>query len=462
MSRARLACRRARTLTRPGGVVLCALTLVLCGGAGHAFAQAVSQPAATRDDNAQARRWFEDAKFGLFIHWGVYSLLGKGEWVMDHDKIPISEYAKLPPRFNPTRFDAVAWVKLAKSAGAKYINITAKHHDGFCMFASRLTDYDIVDATPYRTDPLKALADACQQEKIKLFFYYSLLDWHHTDYFPGGKTGQTAGRPAQGDPKRYVAYYQGQVRELCTNYGALGGIWFDGWWDKPDADWDLAGTYRLIHELQPGALVGNNHHVAPFPGEDFQMFEQDRPGENAAGFNSAGVAAKLPLETCLTINQSWGFTARDTKFKSTEQLIHALVGAAGRGANLLLNVGPRPDGTIGPEFSERLQAMGKWLTTYGASVYGTHRGPIPPQSWGVSTAKGSPEHPSEIYLHVFKLKDGTSIVFDPSFSWTPYLFGKPEPLRMKQTKKGLVLDLPLEASMPMDTVIALTPKVTAR
>ena len=330
------------------------------------------------------------------------------------------------------------------------------------MFASRLTDYDIVDATPYHADPLKALADACHQEKIKLFFYYSLLDWHHPDYFPMGKTGQTAGRSAKADPKRYVEYYQGQIRELCTNYGAIGGIWFDGWWDKPDADWDLAGTYRLIHELQPGALVGNNHHVAPFPGEDFQMFEQDMPGENAAGFNKAGVAAKLPLETCLTINQSWGYNARDTRFKTAEQLIHALLGAAGRGANLLLNVGPRPDGTIGPEFTQRLQEVGKWLATYGESVYGTRRGPIPPQAWGISTAKGSPEHPTEIYLHVFKLKEGTSIVFDPSFSWTPYLFGKPKPLELRQTKKSLVLDLPREASMPIDTIIALTPKVIGR
>jgi alpha-L-fucosidase len=455
-------CRSGSFGTRPTGVEFLMLTLALCVGTDRAFAQPTDQPAATTDLNSQGKRWFEDARFGLFIHWGVYSLLGKGEWVMDRDKIPIAEYAKLPPRFNPTRFDVVAWAKLARSAGAKYITITAKHHDGFCMFASRLTDYDIVDATPYRADPLKALADACRQEKIKLFFYYSLLDWHHPDYFPQGKTGATAGRPAGGDPKRYVAYYQGQVRELCTNYGTLGGIWLDGWWDKPEADWDLAGTYRMIHELQPGALVGNNHHVAPFPGEDFQMFEQDLPGENASGFNKAVVAARLPLETCLTINQSWGYNARDTRYKSAEQLIHALLGAAGRGANLLLNVGPRPDGTIGPEFTERLQEVGKWLMTYGASVYGTRRGPIPPQSWGVSTARGTPEHPDEIYLHVFKRKDGASIVFDPSFSWTPYLFGRPEPLKLKQTKKSLILDLPREPSMPMDTIIALTPKVMTR
>jgi alpha-L-fucosidase len=462
MNRSRPTRKSASQMTGRAGVILAVSLLGLIAGAGHPGDQPASQSPATSEENAQARRWFKDAKVGLFIHWGIYSLLAKGEWVMDNDRIPIVEYAKLPPLFDPTRFDAHAWVTLAKSAGAKYITITAKHHDGFCMFGSNLTDYDIVDTARYHKDPLKALADACHQEKIKLFFYYSLLDWHHPDYFPGGKTGQSAGRPAKPDPARYVEYYQGQIRELCTNYGAIGGIWFDGWWDKPDAAWDLAETYRMIHELQPGALVGNNHHVAPFPGEDFQMFEQDLPGENVAGFNKANVAARMPLETCLTINQSWGYNARDTRFKPAEQLIHALLGAAGRGANLLINIGPRPDGTISPEFTQRLQDVGKWLATYGESVYGTRRGPIPPQSWGVSTARGSSEHPTEIYLHVFKIKSGASIVFDPRFSWTPYLFGQAQPLKLRQTKKSLVLDLPNEASMPIDTIVTLTPKVIGR
>jgi alpha-L-fucosidase len=182
---------------------------------------------------AEARRWFEDAKFGLFVHWGVYSLVGKGEWVMDKDKLPISEYAKLPPQFNPSKFDADEWVKLAQAAGMKYITITSKHHDGFCMFDSNLTSYDIVDATPYGKDPLKALADACHKHGVKLFFYYSLLDWHHPDYYPLGKSGKTAGRAPNGNWKAYVSYYQGQVRELCSNYGEIGGLWFDGWWDRP-------------------------------------------------------------------------------------------------------------------------------------------------------------------------------------------------------------------------------------
>ena len=224
-----------------------------------------AQVAATREQVPEkrlaARGTFQDDRFGLFIHWGVYSLVGEGEWVMEHDKLPASEYDVLPPRFNPTRFDAPAVVKLARDSGAKYITITAKDHDGFCMFDSRLTEFDIVQKTPFHADPLKALATACHEQKIKLFFYYSLLDWHHPDYFPLGKTGKPAGREANGDWKRYVAYYQGQIRELCTGYGELGGIWLDGCWDRPDAPWDLAGTYQMIHDLQPAALVGNDHHM---------------------------------------------------------------------------------------------------------------------------------------------------------------------------------------------------------
>jgi alpha-L-fucosidase len=445
------------------GIALLTVALGVSVRAGFLPAPASEAPASGTERNAAARRWFQDAKFGLFIHWGVYSLLAKGEWVMDNDKLPIREYASLPPRFNPTKFDADAWVKLAKAAGARYITITSKHHDGFCMFASKLTDYDIVDATPYRTDPLKALADACHDQNIKLFFYYSLLDWHHRDYFPTGKTGKAAGREAGGDWKRYVAYYQGQVRELCTNYGEIGGIWFDGWWDRPDADWDLAGTYRLIHELQPRALVGNNHHVAPMPGEDFQMFEQDLPGENAAGFNKAGIAADLPLETCLTINESWGYNAADTRFKSAEEIVRALVGAAGRGANLLLNVGPRPDGTIGPESRQRLVDVGKWLAAYGDSIYGTRGGPIAPQPWGVSTAKGSKDRPTEIYLHILKPEPQTPIILnEATASWTPYLYGKDRPLKLTQSPRGMALSLPEDAVTPIDTIIALRPQVLGR
>ncbi|AMV38982.1 alpha-L-fucosidase [Planctomyces sp. SH-PL62] len=407
--------------------------------------------------NALARRWFEDAKFGLFVHWGVYSLLGKGEWVMNNDKIPIAEYRKLPPQFNPTKFDAEEWVKLAKSAGVRYITVTTKHHDGFCMYDSKLTDYDVVDGSPYAKDPIKALADACRKHRIKLFFYYSLLDWHHPDYFPLGKTGHDAGREEKGDWSKYVAYYQGQVRELCTNYGEIGGLWFDGWWDAPEAAWDLEGTYKLIHDLQPGALVGNNHHVAPFPGEDFQMFEQDLPGENSAGFNKAEATTALPLETCLTMNESWGYNSRDDHFKSAEQIVRALAGAAGRGANLLLNVGPKPDGTIGPEFAERLLAVGRWLEGNGKAIYGTRKGPIPPQPWGVTTDRdGSEGQVPTIYLHILKPDVNEVTLPEMLVEAVAFPLGGMVPLKKEMAGGGVKFTLPDDDRDPYDTIISVT------
>ncbi|WP_165244741.1 alpha-L-fucosidase [Paludisphaera soli] len=433
---------------------------------GAAFAGLLAAPRARAEEpaprpeespNARARRWFEDAKFGLFVHWGVYSLLGKGEWVMNNDKIPLAEYRKLPPQFNPVKFDAEEWVKLAKSAGARYITVTTKHHDGFCMYDSKLTDYDVVDGTPYARDPIKALADACRKNRIKLFFYYSLLDWHHPDYFPLGKTGHDAGREKKGDWSRYVAYYQGQVRELCTNYGEIGGLWFDGWWDAPEAAWDLEGTYKLIHELQPGALVGNNHHVAPFPGEDFQMFEQDLPGENSAGFNKAEAATALPLETCLTMNDSWGYNSRDVHFKTPEQVVRALAGAAGRGANLLLNVGPKPDGTIGPEFAGPLLEVGRWLEGHGKAIYGTRKGPIAPQPWGVTTARDASEgQVPTIYLHVLR-SDAKDLTLPEALATSVVLpLGGMTPLMTTAAEDGVKLTIPEDARDPFDTILTVT------
>lgn len=297
--------------------------------------------------NIEAREWFQDAKFGLFVHWGVYCLLAKGEWVMYRDEIPIAEYEKLLPKFNPVKFDPDEWCRMVKDAGMSYITITSKHHDGFAMFDSKISDYDIVDRTPYGKDVLKMLADACERHGLKLFFYHSQLDWHHLDYYPRGNTGNYAsGRPDRGDWYEYLDYMDGQLKELCTNYGKIGGIWFDGMWDKPTADWRLGKTYSLIHQLQPQAMIGSNHHRAPFPGEDFQMFEKGLPGKDP--YSKEKAISVLPLETCETINNAWGYNENDRRFKSVKELIQYLVKAAGNNANFLLNVGPRPDGTIQP------------------------------------------------------------------------------------------------------------------
>jgi alpha-L-fucosidase len=359
-----------------------------------ADAGSVATPYRPTSANQAAREWFQDARFGMFIHWGVYSVPARGEWVMEHEHIPVSEYEKFAPQFDPTPFSAQEIVALAKRAGMKYITITSKHHDGFAMWPTKQGPWNIVAATPYKQDPLKALAAEAQRQGIKLFFYYSMLDWHSADYFPLGRTGHFTGRPAAGDFNRYLDYMDAQLTELLRGYGPIGGIWFDGFWDKPDADWQLSRTYGLIHGLQPAALIGNNHHRTPFPGEDFQMFEQDLPGENSAGFNKASVS-DLPLETCETINHSWGYTRDDKDFKSVSQLIHLLVRAAGANANFLLNIGPTAEGRVQPEFVERLQAMGDWLRGHGDTVYGTRAGPISPRSWGVTTARGN-----RIYVHV--------------------------------------------------------------
>src|SRR2546430_1000840 len=199
-------------------------------------AQAFGQAYQPTEANLKARESYQNARFGMFIHWGVYSVLGDGEWVMNTRKITVAEYEKLAPKFDPTEYDAAAWVALAKAAGMKYITITSKHHDGFAMWGTKQNHWNIVDATPYKKDVLKMLADECHRQGIKLFFYHSQLDWHNTDYYPRGNTGKTAGRPESGNFDRYLDFMDSQLRELLTGYGDIAGIWFDGMWDKPRSE----------------------------------------------------------------------------------------------------------------------------------------------------------------------------------------------------------------------------------
>jgi alpha-L-fucosidase len=401
-------------------------------------------------ENLKAREWFQDAKFGMFIHWGVYSVLGDGEWVMHNRKMTIAEYEKLAPKFNPTEFNAAEWVALAKEAGMRYITFTSKHHDGFAMWHTKQSRWNIVDATPYGKDVIKMLADECHKQGIKLFLYHSHLDWHHPDYYPRGRTGQYSGRPESGNWYRYLDYLDAQLEELLTNYGPIAGIWFDGWWDKPDADWRLQKTYSLIHRLQPAALIGNNHHRRPFEGEDFQMFEKDLPGHNTAGFNAEAEIGNLPLETCDTINRSWGYNAKDNRYKSVRELIQYLVRAAGYNANFLLNVGPMPNGKIQPEFVERLRGMGQWLRENGDSIYGTRGGPIPPRPWGVTTRKGN-----KVFVHVLDWPDELLAIPDIPNVKTAKAFPSGTPVTMRRAEGGLLLRLPASLRNPIDTIVVL-------
>ncbi len=360
--------------------------------------------------NLKAREWFGNAKFGLFIHWGPFSIPGDGEWVMNNRNITVKNYTRLMDFFNPIDFDAHAWVKMAKDAGMEYITLITRHHDGFSMWDTKQSDFNIMHS-PYHKDIVRMLADECHKQGIKLFLYYSLLDWRRDDYsYWTGNTGKGTGRTVQGDWNNYIAFMKNQLTELLTNYGEIGGIWFDGYWDQldnenhdnptPRVDWHFREIYDLIHKLQPQCLVGNNHHITPLPGEDFQMFEKDLPGGNTTGFGGAGISP-LPLETCETINNSWGFNITDTTYKTHKQLVDYLVKANGFGANFLLNIGPMPNGDIQPEFKERLSYIGSWLKTYGESIYNTGGGYMRPQSWGSITQRDG-----KMYVHILERNAG--------------------------------------------------------
>jgi alpha-L-fucosidase len=413
-------------------------------------------------ENLDNREWFQDNKYGLFVHWGVYSLMAGGgdqgiaEWIMERKNIPIVQYEKLPAFFNPTQFDPDEWVSMVKKAGMRYITITSKHHDGFAMYDSQVSDYNVVDATPYGKDILGRLKEACDKQGIKLFFYHSQLDWHHPDYFPHGRTGtKIADRSQSGDFNKYIDYMNTQLTELLTQYGDIGGIWFDGMWDKPDADWRLDETYALIHKLQPGALIGSNHHKMPFPGEDFMMFERDLPGENSMGFNNTAISDQVPLEMCETMNGSWGFNIVDQNYKSVERLVQTMVRAAGYGANFLLNTGPMPNGKIQPENVDTLMAIGRWLETHGDAIYGTRKGPVRPQDWGATTTKGN-----LVYVHVLDYRGRPLEIsgIDPERIRSATYFDDGSRAEVKRGKEGITLTIDKDKLKPIDTIVVLTLK----
>jgi alpha-L-fucosidase len=290
------------------------------------------------------------------------------------------------------------------------------------------------------------------------------LDWHHPDYFPRGRTGQHSGRVEHGEFANYLDFMDSQLAELCGgDYGKIAGIWFDGWWDQrvggpaaaptdTQVDWRLEQTYDLIHRLQPQALIGNNHHVTPFSGEDFQMFERDLPGQNQAGHSADATISQLPLETCDTINGAWGYNAKDDQFKSVDQLIHYLVRAAGHNANLLLNVGPMPDGRIQPECVERLRAMGQWTGKYGQSIYGTRGGPVSPREWGASTRRGS-----TVYLHVLQTAGPrVTLTGTADFQYGTARYFDGQAVRLERNQQGeLVVPVPEPLQGQPDMIIVL-------
>ncbi len=389
-------------------------------------------------DNMASREKFQDNKFGIFLHWGLYSMTAQGEWYLNSG-IRHDEYKKLAGGFYPAGFDAAEWVSAIKASGARYICFTTRHHDGFSMWNTAFSDYNIVQATPFKRDVLKELAEECHKQGIALHLYYSHLDWGREDYYPLGRTGRNTGRTGHGQWATYYDFMNNQIRELLTGYGPIGAMWFDGWWDHDQDsvfDWQLPGQYELIHELQPACLIGNNHHQVPFEGEDIQIFERDLPGENTAGLSGQAIA-RLPLETCQTMNGMWGYKIADQDYKDSKTLIHYLVRAAGRNANLLLNIGPQPDGRLPQAALQRLSEIGAWMRKFGQTIYGTRGGEMEPRPWGVMTSKGDIR-----YVHVLDYQDKELFVPFTGFKVkSARLFESGKKVRFRQSPEGLWITL---------------------
>ena len=370
-------------------------------GAWLAATSLFAQKYVPTEENLQNRKEFAESRFGIFLHWGLYSMFAQGEWYMTNANINSKEYAKVANAFYPHRFDAKQWVSAFKKAGAKYICFTTRHHEGFSMWDTKQSDYNIMN-TPYGKDIVRQLADECHRQGIKLHLYYSHLDWTREDY-PVGRTGRGTKDLTKADWPSYYRFMNNQLTELLTNYGEIGAIWFDGCWDhdkdQTPFDWQLPEQYRLIHRLQPGCLIGNNHHLPPFEGEDIQIFERDVPGENKAGLSGQEIG-QLPLETCETMNGMWGYKIVDQNYKSAAELIRLLVRTAGKSANLLLNIGPHPDGTLPDMALQRLGEIGEWMDKYGESIYGTKSGGYANKKQTViTTRKGK-----KLYIHILSPK----------------------------------------------------------
>lgn len=355
---------------------------------------------------AEDRRldWWRAARFGMFIHWGLYAILagewnGKttpkqiGEWIMNDLQIPLAEYEKLVAQFNPVKYDAREWVRIAKDAGMKYLVITSKHHDGFALWDSKVSDYDVM-ATPYKRDLLKPLAAACKEAGLKFCTYHSIMDWHHPDYLPRRKWDA---RPTdQASLDRYVAYMKAQLKELVTNYDPA-VMWFDGEWEATWTHERGVDLYNYVRSLSPDIIINNRvdkgrkgmeglTKAGEFKG-DFGTPEQQIPATGLPG---------VDWESCMTMNDTWGYRKDDHKWKSSQTLIRNLIDSASKGGNFLLNVGPTAEGLIPAPSVERLADMGKWMRTNGEAIYGTTASPIARPAWGRVTQKAG-----RLYLHVF-------------------------------------------------------------
>ena len=353
--------------------------------------------------NLKARKAFADQRFGVFIHWGLYASYAQGEWYLQQGRLDEKAYSRMMYGFCPSKFDAKEWVRVIKGAGAKYLTITSRHHDGFSLWPTKVDDGYNIALTPFKRDILGELAAACKAEGIQLNFYYSLMDWHRKDY-PAGTVAKSVLGNQKGDYASYKAFMLAQITELIDSYRP-GNIWFDGEWEhaehqadgtwKRTLDWEFDDIYDFIHSKK--TLVANNNHQPIRPKEDLQLFERDLPGENTdAGFSANQPVTKdRPIEQCDVIQSNvWGYRINERKFRTPEEVVAMVARAAAKGSNLLMNIGPDGSGRLPAKAVETMEKVGVWFAANGESIYATDGCPIALGKKVVSTRKGN-----VLYLH---------------------------------------------------------------
>jgi alpha-L-fucosidase len=435
-------------------------------GPAGALRAGLQAPAKSGSDLRMA--WWREARFGMFIHFGLYAVpagewngrTDYGEWIRNNAQIPIDTYDGFRARFNPTGFDAAAWVRLAKQAGMKYVIVTTKHHDGFCLFDSKETDFDVM-STPFKRDIMKELSEACRREGMRLGWYYSIMDWHHPDYLP--RRGWER-RSAEGaDFDRYVRYMKAQLKELLTNYGKIDILWFDGQWEgtwNNDRGRDL---YQYVRSLQPDIIVNNRVGRDQDAIGDFGTPEQEIPATGLPG---------VDWETCMTMNDNWGYNRADTNFKPAEDLIRKLADIASKGGNFLLNVGPTAEGVIPPESVDRLQSIGRWMQPNGESIHGTTASPLGAVPWGRITMKAHAGSNARLYLHAFDWPHDGRLVVPGLLNGARQAYLLSDPIRRQlaaapapgtgvrrlltlREGEALAIEGPVEPADPVDAVVVL-------
>lgn len=418
----------------------------------------------TPEQRTKRMAWFEEARFGLFIHWGVYAVpAGEwegrthyGEWFMEETKMPVSKYEQFASQFNPVKFNAREWVRMAKDAGMKYIVITSKHHDGFCLWDSELTDWDI-GRTPFKRDPLKELADACRESGLRLCFYYSIMDWHHPDWGTRRPWHDTA--TGQPNMDRYVAYMKGQLKELITRYGPLGILWFDGEWESPWTHERGVDLYNYVRSLQPDIIINNRvgKGRAGMQGMDKGQGVGDY-GTPEQEIPATGFGPGVYWESCMTMNDHWGYNKHDQNWKSTKTLVRNLVDCASKGGNYLLNVGPTAEGLFPDPSVQRLAEIGKWMQVNSESIYGTKASPFKRLSWGRCTRKADGEF-TLLYLHVFDWPSNGQLIVPGLRNEVvkAWLLADPsrKSLTVSQTEDAKTVYVPAERPDEIDTVVVL-------